>query len=279
MSAIEPRTDFVTEQTGTKVDLEIYYLREEKKMLDHGYSEVPTRHRGRITGEKAILDSNGDYIKTVSDGFTLLTHETLEEKLKAMFGSKLYEIRESKVHGLSKTPRRKYFHIQMDADTEIVVTNSIDTSLAVQVWPVVDGTMLVGERFTKLYKMHTENFKIDELMPAIEKVGEYTAKYKMMLKQLAGLPIKDNIWILDNIQKEFEVEKMPKKYGELHIQAAKMGMEGLRTMQDLYHKISRELWASKMEMKTKKRLYEVLNDYMLMAWELRPQEMVAAQAP
>lgn len=266
---------FINEENGTKVDLEIYYLKEEKRTIDHGYAEVPTRHKGKITGEKVMLDPAGVFVKTVGAGYTPLTHETLEEKLRTKFGDRYLYCNKVVTKGLSKHPRRSYHHIQFDSQVRIIVTNSTDASLATQIWAIVDNTMLVGKRFAKVYRMHTEKFDVDEIVKAADTVLEYAAKYRMIMNDLAKLKIRDNIWILEQLEKEFTAEKFPKKYGEMWLTAAKVGAGDIYTMADLYNKISQAIWSSDMEEKTKKMMYEILNDYMLVAWEVRPQEAVA----
>lgn len=265
------------EAAGTKVDLEVYYLKEERVPLDHNYAEVPTRHKGKLTGEKVLIDPNGAFIKTVGAGYTPLTHEMLEERLREKFGSKYLKCNLAySARGISKHPRRSYHYIQFDPNVQIIVTNSTDASLATQIWTLVDNTMLVGKRFSKLYRMHTENFNVDEIVKAAETVLEYVAKYRMMMNELSNLKIKDNLWIIDQIEKEFKAEKVPKKYGEVWLTAARVGAADIYNMADLYNRISQAIWSSEMEEKTKKHIYEILNDYMLVAWEVRPQEAVAS---
>lgn len=273
--SVEENNSITTAETGTKVDLEVYYLKEERVPLDHNYAEVPTRHKGKLTGEKVLIDPKGAFIKTVGAGYTPLTHEMLEEKLREKFGSKYMHVNRVATKGISKHPRRSYHYIQFDPSVKIIVTNSTDASLATQIWTIVDNTMLVGKRFAKLYRMHTENFNVDEIVKAAETVLEYVARYRMIINDLSKLQIKDNLWILDQLAKEFEAEKLPKKYGEVWLTAARVGAGEIHNMADLYNRISQAVWSSEMEEKTKKHIYEILNDYMLVAWEVRPQEAVA----
>lgn len=252
------------QEEEARIDLGLYYTKKDIRELDHGYSEAPTQYNMQYTGEKVILDSEGKFVRTVGVGFTLLTHEQLKEKLQERWQieNEYYSI----ARGLSKAPRRATFEIKTGNNTSVLINNSIDGTIALSALAKVNDSILAGKAFERVYRMHTEKFSLDDMAKAIEAVGQHTAEYKEILAGLEKLNIKDNIEFIEEMQKEMLLAGMPKKYAQEIIDKAKIGMDGLVTMENLYSRMSKDIWASDVDMKRKIELFKLLNDYCFTSW-------------
>lgn len=242
----------------------------ETKKKKFGYMEKYLCYDGRPIPFKAIFSPDEqDPVDIVSADYYFIPHEELEEELDRA-GLEITQVLKSTRN------RRAYFYIAATDEAGVIVTNSIDRSMAINVYAYVGSAILSGRRvvgkgakkqyvfspmskFQRVYNLHTKGVDLVKLVKDIKELLIATKEFDYMWLGLAKIMSTNAIDFFDEA-----VKKIPKKYCADFVEEAKKGK--LITLRDLYDAICVAIWSSKLDTKSKVVYMAEINDSTFGAW-------------
>ena len=217
----------------------------------YGYEEKLLRFRGRKTKYKAIV-KDGRLVAIVSRRYKLIPNEDVRKEVLKLAFEKGFQVAER--HSLW----RLYFFL-CKGDTGVMVSNSVDGSIALRVDAVVslNGDVFIpatGNIVQNIYRKHTENLKIAGLSEAIDEVYEASKKFRSLIDGLFKYKVRDYSEQLKTL-----LEPLP----EIYTKGVISRFYASGTIKDLFEEIARRIWASNTEIETKRAYYRHLNNIIL----------------
>ena len=235
---------------------------EVEKTIDreYGYQEKLLKYRGSDTRYKGIV-KDGKLIAVLGRGYRLIPHEDVDVEVKKIEGVYRYERAEK---------WRKYWWISKENENVgVLVVNSVDGSEALKVFAYLPkiNSVLVGGKVQNVYRKHTPKAMLSDLGKVVSEVMDASVKYAQWLMKLELVDAKDNIAVLEML-----AEDMPKKYVEKALVMAKVGnsLNGAKfSLKMFYECVARKIWNAESDMRTKIRLYRLLNNCMfsIVEWD------------
>lgn len=245
----------------------------ESKDYGYGYYGRQLYYNGNRMNFMAICHVDEELpIDIVSTNHRFIPHEELESQLKKnefQIDNILY----------SWNKRRAYFFLPASDEAGVIVTNSIDRSMAINVYAYVGKSVLVGKnngkmsqvavqsgksvnfsKFSRIYRMHTKGFDMKEFIEGVNNVMDSTKEFEYMWNGLYEIPVQKAIDFFDDVK-----NKIPKKYCLKFIEQITQKTE--MSLGELYEKMCNALWSnSKMDEKTKIMYYGEVNDATFACW-------------
>jgi len=227
---------------------------------EYGYQEKMLKYRGSDTRYKGIV-KDGKLIAVLGRGYKLIPNEAVDAEIKKMRNFSVSE----------KTEKwRKYWWLEKEGENVgVLVVNSVDGSEALKVIAYVPGeySILVGSKLQNVYRRHTSKVDLSGLGEIVNEVMDAAIGYKQWLVKLDLIEAKDNVAVLEML-----AEDMPKKYVEKALVTAKVRntLDGAKfSLKMFYECVAKKIWNAESDMRTKIRLYRLLNNCMfsIVEWD------------
>jgi len=227
---------------------------------EYGYQEKLLKYKGSDTKYKGIV-KDGKLIAILGRGYKLIPNEAVEAEIKRLQNFSVSEKAEK---------WRKYWLLEKEGEyVAVLVVNSVDGSEALKVIACIpsEHSILVGSKLQNVYRRHTPKADLSDLGEIIDEMMNTAVGYKQWLAKLDLVEAEDNIEVLEML-----AEEMPKKYVEKALATAKAGqtLGGSKfTLKMFYECVAKKIWNAEVDMRTKVRLYRLLNDCMfsIVEWE------------